>query len=533
MKIFSLFAAIIAATLIAMPAQAADVAHALTATVSLLSSHFDAVAFAIVAAVPLAPIAEQVTSFEQKRAALVAANEAIMIKSAADGSTLDAEQEESFDGNQADIDAIDKHLVRLRAMEKTAGSSAAPVNGTSAEDGSASRGGKVVIKAQPKLEQGIAFARLVKSFGVAKGSIGEAIHYAQARYGEESDTFGILKGMRDRGLDKIEKAEIPAGANISGNWADALVGTESAAFADFVEFLRPKTILGRFGNNGVPSLRRVPFRTRLISQTGGGEGYWVGEGKPKPLTNFNFAGTSLSPMKVANIAVLTMEMVRDSSPSAEGIVRDGLAEALAQRMDIDFINPAKAVSAGVSPASITNGADSIAASGTGDADDIRQDVQSLMQKFVNANNALSTGVWVMSAGSALALSIMTNPLGQPEFPTISMAGGTFFGLPVLISEYVGANYLSDNIVVLMNAADIYFADEGEITVDMSREASLEMLDSSLTQSGVADVNGASLVSLWQNNLVGFLAERTVNWSRRRTTAVTYLTGVAWGGAVNT
>jgi hypothetical protein len=43
--------------------------------------------------------------------------------------------------------------------------------------------------------------------------------------------------------------------------------------------------------------------------------------------------------------------------------------------------------------------------------------------------------------------------------------------------------------------------------------------------------GASLVSLWQTNSVGFLAEREVNWALRRVSSVQYLTAVTWGGAV--
>src|SRR5690625_7199109 len=92
-----------------------------------------------------------------------------------------------------------------------------------------------------------------------------------------------------------------------------------SAIADFVEFLRPQTILARFGRDGVPSLRQVPFRTALVGQTSGGEGYWVGEGKAKPLTKFDFSRRSLEPLKVANIAVVTEELLRDSSPSAEAL----------------------------------------------------------------------------------------------------------------------------------------------------------------------------------------------------------------------
>src|SRR5690606_40544085 len=59
----------------------------------------------------------------------------------------------------------------------------------------------------------------------------------------------------------------------------------------------PISILGKFGTGGVPSLRTVPFRQRLITQTGGGAAYWTGEAKPKGLTSFNFVSTTLEPLK--------------------------------------------------------------------------------------------------------------------------------------------------------------------------------------------------------------------------------------------
>jgi HK97 family phage major capsid protein len=297
-----------------------------------------------------------------------------------------------------------------------------------------------------------------------------------------------------------------------------------------VEYLRPQTIIGKFGTNGIPSLRRVPFRTPLISQTGGGAGYWVGEGKAKPLTSFDFARTTLEPLKVANIAVLTDEVIRSSSPSAEGIVRDQLVAALQARLDIDFIDPAKTASAGVSPASITNAAANGAASGTGDADDVRADIRSLLNEYIAANNPPSTGVLIMRSGTALALSMMVNALGQAEFNGIGMNGGNLLSIPVITSEHVPSG-----IIVMVNASDIYLADEGGFRLDMSREASVEMLDSGLTGEsapGVTNGTAASTVSLWQTNSVGFLAERTINWAARRSTAVAYLSGVAWGGAVN-
>ena len=474
--------------------------------------------------------AEQISAFETKRASLVAANEGIMSKAADAGATLDASQKEEFDDNDTDIKEIDDHLKRLRTMEASAKAKAVPAAGATAAEASTSRGGdRIQVKAQPKLEPGIGFARLVKCFGMAKGDINQASRIAGIRYGEQSEAHGLLKSMADRGFMAIEKAEVPAGSTVADSWAEDLVGDTTSAFADFVSYLRPMTIIGRFGTGGIPSLRRVPFRVPLISQTGGGEGYWVGEGKAKPLTSFDFARTTLEPLKVANIAVLTDEVIRDSSPSAEAIVRDQLAEALKARLDIDFINPAKTASAGVSPASITNGAPHSAASGTGDADDVRADIRSLLGEYIAANNPPTTGVLIMQSGTALALSMMVNALGQNEFNGIGMNGGTLLGIPVITSEHVPSG-----VVAMINAADVYLADEGGIRLDMSREASIEMLDGSLTGDSIGVVPGtaASMVSMFQTNSVAFLCERTVNWSRRRTSAVAYLTGVAWGGSVN-
>ena len=474
----------------------------------------------------MATYAEQIGAFEAKHSANVATMKSLMDEASEKGETLDAADQEQFDELQAENEAVEKHLGRLRSMERSAGATAKPVDGSSAKAASESRDTRVsaTVKTAPKLDRGIAFARIAKVKALSKLENESAREVAKSLYGEDSSTYGYFA-----------KAAVGGATTSGATWAGPLVGDETSAFADFVEFLRPQTIMGKFGMNGVPSLRRVPFRVPLIGQTSGGDGYWVGEGKAKPLTKFDFSRTTLEPLKVANIAVATMETLRDSSPSAEAIIRDQLAAALIARLDTDFINPAKAASAGVSPASITNGLTFIATSGN-TADNVRTDIKALFGSFIAANNAPTTGVWVMSSTVALSLSLMLNPLGQPEFPGITMNGGTLFGLPVIVSEYVpndydadaaGTDYVAGSMVALVNASDIYMADEGGIEVKMSQEASLEMADNPTGVSG-ATPTAAQLVSMFQTNSVAFLAERTLNWSKRRPGAVAALVGVAWG-----
>ena len=98
-------------------------------------------------------------------------------------------------------------------------------------------------------------------------------------------------------------------------------------------------------------------------------------------------------------------------------------------------------------------------------------------------------------------------------------------MPVITSDNVG------NIAVLVNAQDIYLGDDGGLQVDASQEASLEMADATTGDSGAP--TAVSTVSMFQTNSVAIRCERIINWMRRRTQSVAYITGVDWGGPVNT
>ncbi|HBO3538597.1 TPA: phage major capsid protein [Pseudomonas aeruginosa] len=468
-------------------------------------------------------IAEQIEAFAAELKTKQAAMDSLIDKSGEQGMTFDAEQKEEYKTLKMETDALEEHIDLLRERQKREAKSAKPIS----EDPGAQRMANVKTldfkeiqvraKNTQKLEPGIAFARAAKCLALGHLEHRDAIGIAKSLYDGQDSIIAATQRL-------VTKAAVAAATTSDATWAGPLVGDETSVFADFVEYLRPQTILGRFGTNGIPSLRRVPFRVPLIGQTSGGDGYWVGEGQAKPLTKFDFERKTLEPLKVANIAVATMEVIRDSSPSADVIIRDQLAAALRERLDIDFIDPAKAAVAGVSPASILNGVAGIPSSGN-TADDVRADIRALFNAFIAANNAPTSGVWLMPATTALALSLMQNPLGQAEFPGISMTGGTLFGLPVIVSEYI-PTASAGAVVALVNASDIYLGDEGGVDLSMSTEASLQMDNAPDNPTTASTV----LVSLWQRNLVGFRAERAINWARRRASAVAYLTGVNWGAA---
>lgn len=454
-------------------------------------------------------IQEQIKAFTATRAAKVAAMDDIMKASADKGETLDEAQSQTYDDLQVEVETLDKHLKRLRAHEASVATQAVAVP-TQPQKASESRGTTNVLSLEKKLEPGEAFGRFAGIMAASKGSMNDALSMAKDIFPEEKPLHNLIRHYRNyRG--QVEKAPVDVGTTADADYAAPLVYARNME-TEFIEFLRPRTIVGQ-----IKGLRRVPFNVRVPRQLTGGSAGWVGEGAPKPVTSITLDMVELKYKKLATIAVISDELARFSSPSASLIIRDALAGAIIQQMDLDFIDPANAGTTNVKPASITNSASAIVSSGTSEAA-IRQDIINVFAPFIAANLTPANGVWIMSATTALGLSLMQNPLGQAAFPGISMAGGSFNGMPVVVSEAVG------NIVVLANASDILVADDGQVTIDTSREASLQM-DSAPTNPPVA---ATVMVSLWQLNLLGIKAERYIDWVKARPQSVQYLSAVEWG-----
>jgi HK97 family phage major capsid protein/HK97 family phage prohead protease len=469
-------------------------------------------------------IKDQLVNARAKLAETEKSMQEIMGKATGEGRTLNAEEAEEFDGHESAVGDIKKHIERLEGMEKNM--TFTQVKGDNDDDATASRAPAIVSKAiKMKEEPGLMFARHALCMYAAKNNVGMAAQLAADHYGEKSPVAQVLKGLGGRSLESVLKANVAAATTSDATWAGPLLAYNNYS-QDFVEFLRPRTILGQFGLGNIPAAKRIPFNVHIKGQTSGGVGYWVGQGAPKPVTKFDFNDVYFGWFKVAGISVATDEMIRFSDPAIEVLIRDGLVEAGAERMNTDFIDPTFAGLANVSPASILYGLTPIVSSGT-DADAVRADLMALQAEADDANNPLTTMVYLMHPKTAAGLGNMYNPLGQREFPNISRNGGDVGGVPVITSGYVPYDS-SGGVVAMVNAADLWYADDGQATVDMSNQASIQMLDNPTNNS--ASATATSLVSMFQTDSTAFRMHRFANWKRRRESSFAYLTGVNWGAA---
>lgn len=456
-------------------------------------------------------LAEQIKALEATRAAKAARMAEVAQKSIDEGRSMDEAEGEEFDTFEGEIKALDVDLVRLRRLEQLS-ATAKPVAATTVKSGSQAReiGAPAIVINRESEEKfkGQNYTRMVIARTLAYLSQGQ---FTPAQ-------IAHMRGWHKTNplLVEVIKAGVAGGGSDSGEWGAELVTADGRFTGDFIEYLTSKTVFDKLG------LRSVPANITIKGQDGTATGYWVGQSKGIPVSTADFMNVSLTPLKVAALAVISNELLRDSSPSAELLVRDSLVDASVQRIDTTFLSTT-AASAGVSPAGLLNGVTAIPTDGV-DAESLRADIKALYAPFLTAKNASGLS-FVMTPSLAKSIQLMRNALGQREFEGINQNGGTLEGDPVVTGDNVGTNHL-----ILLKPSDIYRIGDGGLEVSVSREATIEQDTAPQGASDTPVAASATLMSMFQTESTAIKVVRSINFAKRRTSAVQYITGADYGSA---
>jgi HK97 family phage major capsid protein len=434
--------------------------------------------------------------------------------------SMNTAEAEEFDAVEGELKTLDADIGRYSRLAETEKAALQPVDQQNPETPvqPPQRGTDLQLNRIEKLEPGIAMARYAMCLTKAKGNHQVAATLAERHYPHTEAVVRTLKAQAE-GFDLAAafqtKATVAAGTTTGATWAAPLVDAQTFA-ADFIEFLRPRTLIGQ------AQFRRVPFNVRVNGQTSGGTANWVGEGKAKPVTKFDYNATTIPYTKVAAIAVITQELARFSDPSAEALVRDSLGDCVIAKVDGDLFDPDVAAVANVNPAGLLNGVSPVAGPTSTDPDDIRTALLALWSPWDSTYIGARPAYYTTSAVARM-LAFTRDALGNPAFPGVTPTGGTLDGIPLRVSQYLANNGGSGGApFILVDEAEIYLADDGAVTLDMSDVASIEM---NSAPTGDSDApTGASLVSMWQTNSIAFRAERFIWWGARRSGAIQWIDG---------
>jgi hypothetical protein len=209
----------------------------------------------------------------------------------------------------------------------------------------------------------------------------------------------------------------------------------------------------------------------------------------KPISAASLSGIEIPPFKSVSQVVITKELARHSTPSAESVLRRLLTDSVARHADVQFLDPNVTAIANVRPGSITSLGTPFVSTGSS---------ASQIQADLIAMTALLTSwikpVWVMKPQTA---SVVAARLGN-----VVSTNEQLFILDIPVVKSVN----SPSQIVLLDAATVLYADEGSAEIRTSEHASIVM-DSAPQTSPMT----TELVSLFQRNLMSIMVERDLSW----------------------
>ena len=215
----------------------------------------------------------------------------------------------------------------------------------------------------------------------------------------------------------------------------------------------------------------------------------------------------LTAKKVVALAVFSDELLTAAGDAGETVIRADLSRSVSDALSAAFLSGA---GDDATPASITDGVVAVTA-----GENVGGSLGALFDDF---SGSLERSVFIGRPEIFAALS-------GANFPQAGLRGGMLMGSPAIASRFAPANRL-----ILADPSLIAIAG-GETEIRISRNAAIQMDDAptqaAFTGSPSAPV-ASNVVSLFQVNATGMLAEVAVNWFAP-SGSVSMLDTTAWSG----
>jgi HK97 family phage major capsid protein len=344
-----------------------------------------------------------------------------------------------------------------------------------------------------EIVRGQSFVRTCIALAASGGRVDEAAAYASKRWGHTSSPAFILKSA------------VSGGSSANLDWSGLVDG--EGAVTEFLEFVRPMSIIGK-----LEGLRRVPANTPYCATSTGATAYWTSEGKATPVSPLAFARDTMAPLKIACLVVLSRELIENSRPEAESLIRRDLARAITELSDRSFIDPTSSGTPGQMPASVTSGVTPSVSAGVLE-DDLAQAVDAFGGDFESA-------AWCLHP--RLAVQIALKAAGRGIGADLGPKGGLLLGLPAITSKSCQFDS-TGGLITLLDAGGVVFLDEGaELKISTDADVAMDTEPSGDILAPAAETT--AVVSLFTSDSVGLILTRRTNWALARENAVVCVSG---------
>ena len=304
----------------------------------------------------------------------------------------------------------------------------------------------------------------------------------------ENVPVGLPNGMQ-------QKTAVGVGSIDGGTWGSALAPFQQASVA-FLQTLSPFSAFDRLLNDN--ALTRLPMRTRVAIASAATVGSTVSEGHPKPVSAMSFTVVHLPAYKATGQVIVTDETLLSVTPAADKSFESQMQQKVAMASDTKFLEI------------ISEGTGVFSTPSTG------LTAAQFLADLSTALEAIEVG-----AGSKLYLVLPAN-----SFKTVSNlrdAGGAIVvngkvgAVNIIATSAQAAPGVPIDYGVLLDGSAVA-ADTDLVIPDTSRESDVIMQDDPTSGSH-------SYISLFQNNLTLFRAERYFGATVLRSNGIAVITNV--------
>lgn len=347
-------------------------------------------------------------------------------------------------------------------------------------------------------------------------------------------------------------AVLPADTTTAG-WAAELVQQD---IRGFMYDMQPISVYAALRAQGLAldfgKANSITIPSRAAADRGLAPAF-VGEGGVIPVGKMSLTSKTLNRYKVAVISNFTNELLEQSTPNIETLVRQAILDDTAHKLDTALLDNAAAV-AGVRPAGLLNGVTPAASAGA-TAADIITDLKVLLNAMAAANLGAKP-VIIMNSARLLGLSTVTNATGSFMFRDEARSG-TLLGVPVISSSNVPAASViivdADSFAAANAAPEFAVSDQATIvqanadgTAPSMAGDATDYTGGDLGTAGQVPTDGGIIVtgngtgapsgtavanyqalSMYQVYSTAVRMVLPTSWATTRANAVASLSGVAW------
>lgn len=360
----------------------------------------------------------------EHRSQTVASMKTIVDTAAAAGRDLTADEAKQFDTLKSEerslADKIERAEYLAEAERRSAG---APVGKDTAEN----------------LEGQVSLLSVLRA-----GMEGRSLTGAEAEYSQETER---RTGRKAQGVF-VPMGLLEKRANTTGT-APELVPTDHRA-DQYIGPLREALLARRLGVRVLSGLRgnvSIPkFGTGL--ETG-----WVAEGGGVPDEEMSFGDVSLSPKHVGGKTEMSRQLIQQSSPDIEALVRQDLAFLIAKQID-------RAIIAGSGASNEPRGIINTVGIQTGDLSTLDYEaVMTMVQLFEDTE--LTSAAWLTTGTAKTRLATTLRETGLPGY---LLDGGRMGGYPLHVTRQLEADSNGDSPVLLGDFSQVLLGVWSELDV---------------------------------------------------------------------